>query len=425
MKNPTYFRFLISDTACVTKEVTMFVKRVALIAVVIACLSCGSTVPRADESPVDKQDMNIVAAANQFSIDLYARLSEKRENIFFSPYSIWIALAMTYEGARARTAQEMQQALYIPGDREMRRNSIRDLLTTMNAPDVGYELNTANALWAQHDYRFLQEYMDIITQFYMGKVTNLDFKTDPEGARKTINDWVAEKTRQKIKDLIPSGALSVITRLVLTNAIYFKAAWQQQFEEAQTTPQPFFRSPEDTVSVAMMSMMKARFPYAETPDMQILELPYTGDSLVMLIILPRTHELRTLESLLDTLRLYGWIKNLRLQEVDVFIPRFQLKTKYTLNAILRAMGMAMAFSPQADLSGMDGRGNLFISTVIHQAFVDVNEEGTEAAAATGVMLEATAQRKRTEFHANHPFIFMIQDKRTHAILFMGRVYDPS
>jgi len=403
----------------------MFAKRIFLAAAVVLCLSCGSAVSGADKNPVAKQNMNVVDAANQFCLDLYARLAEKKENVFFSPYSIWIALAMTYEGARAGTAEQMQQTLYVPDDREMRRTSIKDLLTIINTPDARYELNTANALWAQHDYRFMQEYIDIIAEFYMGRVTNLDFKTDTEESRKTINDWVAEKTLQKIKDLIPQGALSIMTRLVLTNAIYFKATWQQQFEETQTTRQPFFINPEDTVSVPMMSMMNAQFSYAETPDVQVLELPYSGDSLVMLLMLPRTHELRTLESLLDTLHLYAWTKSLRLQEIDVFMPRFQLETKYTLNTILSDMGMAIAFSHQADFSGMDGKGTLFISTVIHQAFVDVNEEGTEAAAATGVMMEATALRPRTEFRADHPFIFMILDKRTRAFLFMGKVCDPS
>jgi serpin B len=400
-------------------------KRLVLTAAVILCLSCGSAVSVADEEPVAKQNMNVVDATNQFCLELYARLAVKNENIFLSPYSIWTALAMTYEGARARTAQEIQQTLHIPDDRKMRRTSVKDLLETINAPGAGYELSTANALWAQHDYAFLQEYTDIIAEYYMGRVTNLDFSADTEGSRRTINDWVADKTRQKIKDLIPPGAISVMTRLVLTNAIYFKAAWQQQFEEAQTTPQPFFVTPEDTVSVPMMTMLETRFPYVETPEVQVLELPYSGDSLVMLIMLPRMQGITTFESLLDTLHIFEWTKKLRLQKVNVFIPRFQLETKYTLNTLLSDMGMATAFSAQADFSGMDGKGNLFISKVIHQAFIEANEEGTEAAAATGVMMETAIALPGPEFRADHPFVFIIRDKRTHAILFIGRVYDPS
>ncbi|MBE0431984.1 serpin family protein [candidate division WOR-3 bacterium] len=381
--------------------------------------------PRANENPVPRQDMNVVAAANQFCLDLYARLSEKQENIFFSPYSIWTALAMTYEGARAGTAEQMERTLHAPDDPDMRKTAIKDLLTIINSPDAEYELNTANALWAQHDHGFLREYIAIIEEYYMGRAANLDFKTDAEGARKTINDWVADQTRQKIKDLIPSGALSVLTRLVLTNAIYFKADWQQRFEEAQTTDQPFFTSTGDTVSVPMMTMMNARFPYTETPEVQVLELPYSGDSLAMLVMLPRTRDAQTLEARLDTAHLYAWTRQLSRQEVDVFMPRFKLETKYNLNATLSDMGMAIAFSPRADFSGMNGRGDLFISAVIHQAFVEVNEEGTEAAAATGVMMETVSVRPRIEFRADHPFVFMIRDKRTQAILFMGRVSDPS
>jgi serpin B len=403
----------------------MFKKECVLAAAAVVCLSCASAVSVVEENPVAEQSVNIVDAANQFCLELYARVVGEKENILFSPYSIWTSLAMTYEGARARTAQDIRQILHMPVDRETRRASVKNLLEIINTSDAGYELNTANALWAQHDYRFLREYIDVIVEYYAGRVTNLDFKTNTEGSRKAINAWVAEKTRQKINDLIPPGAVSVMTRLVLTNAIYFKAAWQQQFEEAQTTLQPFFKSPQDTVSVPMMGMMDARFPYAETPDVQVLELPYSGDSLVMLIMLPRTNDLVKLESMLDTLHISAWTGSLRLQKVDVFMPRFQFETKYTLNTVLSDMGMAIAFSPQADFSGMDGTGSLFISKIIHQAFIEVNEEGTEAAAATGVMMETAMARPGPEFRCDHPFVFMIRDKRTHAILFMGRVHDPS
>jgi serpin B len=313
----------------------------------------------------------------------------------------------------------------MPTDKLTRRRSIRDLLITLNSPDASYQLNTANALWAQHDYTFLQDYTEIISNAYLARVVNLDFKTDPEGSRKIINDWVAQQTRDKIKDLLPPGALTALTRLVLTNAIYFKATWLQQFDEAVTTQQPFYITPDEEVSVPMMSMMNTRLPYTETANAQILELPYSGDSLAMLIMLPRTHETEGLEAMLDTAYLNEWTRQLNLQKVDVFLPRFTLETKYTLNTILSEMGMPTAFSPQADFSGMDGKGNLFISKVIHQAFVEVNEEGTEAAAATGVVMEATAVRPRTIFRCDHPFVFVIRDKRTNALLFMGRIIDPN
>jgi serpin B len=371
------------------------------------------------------QDITIVDAANGFCFELYARLAENKDNLFFSPYSIWTCLAMTYEGARTQTQTQMQKVLHMPTDKHMRRRSIRDLLLILNAPDASYQLNTANALWAQHDYAFLQEYTEVVSNSYLARVVNLDFKTDAEGSRKIINDWVAEQTREKIKDLLPPGVLTALTRLVLTNAIYFKATWLQQFDEAATIQQPFYVTPDEEISVPMMSMMNTRLPYTETADAQILELPYSGDSLAMLIMLPRTHDIKTLESMLDTSYLNEWTSQLAVQKVDVFIPRFTLETKYTINTILGDMGMPTAFSPQADFSGMDGKGGLFISKVIHQAFVEVNEEGTEAAAATGVVMEVTAVRPRIIFRADHPFVFIILDKRTHGILFMGRVNDPS
>ncbi len=403
----------------------MFGKKYFIIPALIIFLSCGSTVSRADEKPVVQQDVHIVDAANGFCFQLYARLAGNKENIFFSPYSIWTCLAMVYEGARAETQTQMQHVLHMPTDIHMRRRSIRDLLLILNAADASYQLNTANALWAQRDYAFLQEYTEIVSNSYLARVVNLDFKAETEGSRRTINDWVAQQTRQKIKDLLPPGALTALTRLVLTNAIYFKATWLQQFDEAATIQQPFYITFDNEVSVPMMSMMNTRLPYTETADAQILELPYSGDSLAMLVMLPRTYETQELESMLDTAHLNEWTSRLSIQKVDVFIPRFTLETKYTLNTILSDMGMSIAFSPQADFSGMDGKGNLFISTVIHQAFVEVNEEGTEAAAATGVVMEVTAVRPRIIFRADHPFIFMIMDKRTHAVLFMGRVNNPS
>lgn len=332
---------------------------------------------------------------------------------------------MSYEGARTQTAEQMNRVLHMPADPATRRAAIKELSAIINADHGACELNTANALWAQEDYAFMQEYLDIITQYYQGRVTNLDFRNDTENSRKTINDWVAAQTEEKIKNLIPQGALSALTRLVLTNAIYFKATWQQQFLRELTTRQPFMKTVRDTVYVPMMGMINERFPYAETPDAQVLELPYSDDSISMIIILPRTHEYAEWESGLDTARLDGWLSSLSLQKIDVFVPRFTLETKYSLGPALSVLGMPIAFSADADFSGMNGRGDLFISRVIHQAFVDVDEQGTEAAAATGIIMEMTVARPRAVFRADHPFLFLILDKRSGAYLFMGRVNDPS
>jgi len=367
----------------------------------------------------------VVSGNNQFAFDMYKELSSD-ENLFISPWSISTALAMTYEGARGQTADEMVQTLHLMEDDSVRRSGFASLYNTLNTKDAEYQLSTANALWAEQTYAFLPDYLDTVKKFYGGKTTNLDFIGASEESRKTINTWVEDQTQDKIKDLIPKGVITPLTTLVLTNAIYFKGDWVLEFDKEKTSKQGF-RTGSGTVEADMMMLTgdKAEFKYTETDDLQMIELPYKGDKLSMLVLLPNEDDISSLEKSLSAEKLNELRDELQEQRVDVYLPKFKFETKYFLCEALKAMGMPAAFSPGgADFSGMDGTRNLFISKVIHQAFVDVNEEGTEAAAATAVVMDRAIMQNAV-FRADHPFIFIIQEKETGSILFLGKVADPT
>ncbi|MBU1089376.1 serpin family protein [Patescibacteria group bacterium] len=372
----------------------------------------------------------VVDASNQFAFDLYSEYKAEGGNVFFSPYSISTALAMTFEGARGQTAEEMQTVFHFPENEDERKLGYSGLLGKINAENENYKLSTANALWAQENYKFLDEYFETVEKYYGGGVTNLDFAKETESSRITINNWVEDQTNDKIKDLIPVGGITGSTKLVLTNAIYFKGDWLKQFNEDETRDDDFRMSSGETIEVPMMQQTdeEAKFNFAENEELQILELPYSGEELSMLILLPKNDDLDLLENNLTLANLAAWKKDLRKEQVKVFIPKFKFETKYFMAKDLAEMGMPTAFSGAADFSGMTGERDLFISAVIHQAFVEVNEEGTEAAAATAVVMdeEMVAEPESIPiFRADHPFVFLIQEKETGSILFLGRVSDPS
>jgi serpin B len=400
----------------------------------ISCISSSASVKNRstlDDTGATKEGVNaVVNANNQLAFELYSQFKEesKDSNIFFSPYSISIALTMTYEGAKGQTAEEMQSVLHIPEDANVRRPNFARIFNEINKKDKKYKLSTANALWAQKDYSFLKEYTNNVEKYYGGKVTNLDFTRESEKSRQIINKWVEDQTNNKIKDLIPKGVLNAYTRLVLTNAIYFKGTWVKQFDEKETKEDDFRIDSSNTVKVSMMRLIGdgVKFNYAETDEIQILEMPYRGKDVSMLIILPKGNNFANIEKSITLEKLSEWKNMLNEQRVDIFIPRFKFKTKYFMAKALSDMGMPTAFGSTADFSGMDGTRDLFIQNVIHQAFVEVNEEGTEAAAATGVVMGITSVGPRIPiFRADHPFIFIIQESETGNILFLGRVSDPS
>jgi len=418
------------------KPKNLIISLIVLIAVIVigaflykpASETPSSSLPVNETGATAEGVDSVIEANNQFALEFYQQIKDEGENIFFSPYSISTALAMTYEGARSRTAQEMQSVFHFPEEANVRQPAMAKIYNQINKVDKKYELNTANALWAQQDYSFLEEYINLIGQYYGGRVTNLDFIEETEKSRKTINDWVAEQTKDKILDLIPAGVLNALTRLVLTNAIYFKGQWLTQFDEKDTLEEDFRISPEKTIKMPMMRLTgeETKFNYGQTEELQILEMPYDEEELSMLILLPEEDGLSALEESLNLENIDQWRNMLNQQPVNVFMPKFTFETKYFLCQTLQEMGLPTAFSKQADFSGMDGTKNLFISKVIHQAFVEVNEEGTEAAAATAVVMELESIGPSIAvFRADHPFIFLIQDNQSGNILFLGRVVNPS
>jgi serpin B len=378
---------------------------------------------------------NVVDANNQFALDYYVNLKSKDSgNIFFSPFSISSVFAMMYEGAKGQTAKEMRSVFYFPEDSNLRRTEYASIFNELNKGNINYTLSSANALWAQQDYQFSNDYFENLEKYYGGKAANLDFKRDPEGSRITINNWVANQTNDKIQNLIPLGVIKTTTKSVLTNAVYFKGEWIKQFNKNNTKAENFRTSKSGTVKAQMMQRTDdgAIFNYTENSNLQMLEMPYSGNELSILFLLPKADNLTKLENILSTTHISDWKKNLEEQRVDVFIPKFKFETTYFMANDLKTMGMPLAFSDSADFSGMTAtsKKDLKIDEAIHQAFVEVNEEGTEAAAATAISsfelgVVSDKEPKIPVFRADHPFIFFIQQKSTGNILFMGRVVNPN
>lgn len=379
--------------------------------------------------PADLRDAatEVVAANNEFACDLYRAVSSPPGNLFMSPYSVATALSMTYAGAAGTTAQEMANVLHIPAGASQWHEASGALLASLNRGVTlgGYQLSIANRLWGQVGFVFLASFLTILREAYQAPLESLDFAADPEAARVTINTWVAQQTNDTIKDLIPPGILNPMTRLVLTNAIYFKGTWLTQFDPRATESGPFWITPTQSVSAPLMHMKKATHRGAYLDEVSLLELPYRGEDLSMVIVLPHERDgLPAVEASLTAQRLEQWYDSLHEADLEVILPRWTFTSAFTLKEALSALGMPSAFDPErADLSGMTGTAELFISSVIHQAFVAVNEEGTEAAAATAVTVDLTSMPG--VFEATHPFLFYIRDNVTGSILFLGRVSDPT
>ena len=405
---------------------------ILVLALILAGLAVCGTAPLNTTSVSGESvaDDSVAAGNNRFAFDLYRLLANEPahagDNLFFSPYSISSALAITNEGARGTTADEIGAVLHLPQNNTLRREGFAAIDAALNRGSDNYTLRTANALWAEKTYPFLPAYVDVAARWYGANVTNLDFINDSEGSRETINRWVEEQTEDKIRDLLPPGSIDPLTRLVITNAIYFKGTWVEEFDANETREEEFRVGPGKTVTVPMMQRAggDAVYPYAETETLQVLEMPYaheSGNGLAMFVLLPKGDSLTAAEETLDAERLTDLRESLVSQNVRVFFPKFTLDVGYNLPPVLAAMGMPTAFTDDADLSGMDGTEDLFITGVFHKAFVDVNEEGTEAAAATGVIAGGGVT---PVFRADHPFVFLIVEKDSGAILIMGRVVNP-
>jgi serpin B len=392
--------------------------------------------PLVNALPKEPQDdmKTVVGGNSEFAFDLYAKIKDDPAikkaggNLFFSPYSISTALAMTWAGASGRTAKQMAEVLHFTLPQAQLHKAFGALEKKLNEAGEkgGYELNVANALWGQSGYNFLDEFLELTEKSYGARLKEVDFMTQTEKARQIINAWVEEKTREKIKDLIRPGVLDDLTRLVLTNAIYFKGDWVSQFDKKKTRDEPFKLAKDKEIAVSMMCI-KERFKYRADDNLQILELPYKGEELSMIILLPNQIDgLADMEKSLTIDKLNEWTQGLRKQEVVVYLPKFKMTTDFELAEYLKKTGMQDAFSlPPADFSGITGVKDLYISNVIHKAFVAVDEEGTEAAAATAVTMKLTSVPAPPKvFRADHPFIFIIRDNHSESILFMGRVMNP-
>jgi len=417
------------------------------IAVIITAACClGSDGQTLNENEERK---TIVQGNSKFALELYARLRDKGENLFFSPYSISTALAMAYAGAQGQTGSQMAEVLHFPTytvpidmlatnkqektrapwKNEQFSSAFGKVIQDLNARGKKgkYELAVANALWGQKGYGFLEEFLNLIKTDYDGRLNEVDFVTATEMARQTINAWVEEKTNNKIKDLIARGVLDSMTRLVLTNAIYFKGKWARQFKEKNTKQTPFTLQTGSKIDVPMMNQT-ADFNYIQTEDFQGLELPYVDNELSMIILVPKKFDgLAAFEKTFTLENLSRWLAKPRRCEVIVSIPKFKMTSQFSLADVLKSMGMTDAFIPDvADFSGINGKKDLFISAVIHKAYVDVSEEGTEAAAATGVIMKITSAGPTLTpvFRADHPFVFVIRDNHSGSILFIGRVLNP-
>jgi len=403
-----------------------------------------SDLQRAADVQVPQSDADALAAGNRaFAIDLYHQLSSKDGNLIFSPYSISLAMAMVDAGARDKTADQINTAMHFTLPSAQLHPAFNALDTTLESLGIpqdtaqpttpfdsgnDFQLNVANALWGQADYQFLSDYLDLLAQNYGAGLHTLDFQQDPEAARKLINDWVSDNTQQKIKDLFAQGTINNNTRLVLANAIYFKASWLSTFEQTATKDGPFTLLDGSQVNVPMMTSGKTAKAYYMGSDYTAVALPYSGSQVEMIIVLPTKENFKTFEKGLNSNKLEEVLNGLSPNRVDLTMPKFKVETNISLNDELAAMGVSDAFNPnQADFSGMDGKRDLFISQVIHKAFIQTDESGTEAAAATGIAMEASSMpvENPPQVIVDHPFLFYIYDQTTGTILFEGRVLDPS
>lgn len=381
---------------------------------------------------IANKPQGIVEGNNNFAFNLFTELKKNQDaNLFCSPFSISTAVAMTYAGARNETAIQMSRTMnFQPG--ETFHAEYKKLLDRLDeSADGKIRLNIANGLWAQQDLKFLGIYFDLVKSNYRSDLRNVDFKDDikREETRKEINAWVEKETNDKIKNLLSPDDLDRVTRLVLVNAIYFYGDWAKPFEKERTRSKDFFLSKGSGINVPFMNQQSG-FKYYEDSVIKAIELPYKEDKASMMIFLPNTNNgIGEFEKSFDLRYYLDIMASLETKDVRLSLPKFETTCKFKLCSALSRMGMPLAFSKDyADFSGMTGKPELYISDVIHQAFIHVDELGTEAAAATAVTTRCMMARPLDNikvFNADHPFIFLIKDNATGSILFMGKIMNPS
>jgi serpin B len=407
--------------------------------------STATAPSQAADSPAPKAtatDAQMAAAAKgdaDFALSLYARV-KGNDNVLLSPASARIALAMTYAGAKGATAEQMAKVLSFPNDPkthdafgaiagQWQSWASAKVTSTAEVPRQPLQLRVANRLFGQKGRPFLPAFLTLLTDKYGAPLEQMDFKAAPDPSRKQINQWVEDNTEKRIKDLLPPPAVTADTRLVLVNALYFKADWEDKFEKQRTQAADFFVTPQSKVKVQMMQKARS-YKYAETADAQVLEIPYFGAPVAMLVVLPKAKDgLAKLEESLTPAALAEWTGKLSQERLNLQLPKFKIESSFELHRTLAALGMTDAVdAKKADFSGMDGTKELFIGGVIQKTFCAVDEDGTEAAAATAVIARAGAAAPTAppkDFLADHPFLFMIRDTKTGSILFMGRFVKPA
>jgi len=423
------------------KKILVWLSMLILLIPITACFQpvaggelIQSDKPRVASPQVNETDLAPLVEGNStFAFNLYQALRGENSNLFYSPYSMSLALAMTYAGAQGQTEQQMADTLHFALSQDRLHSAFNSLDIELGKrgegaegkDDEGFRLHIVNAVWGQKGCQFLPTFLDVLAENYGAGLRTLDFANAPEESRLVINDWVSDQTEGRIEDLIPQGLIDILTRLVLTNAIYFNAAWQYPFNEDLTRDSQFYLLDSREIMVPMMSQTES-FGYAEGSDYRAVELPYDGGELSMVILLPHAGQFEEFKESLDVERVTTIVSALDQRQVALAMPKFDFESAFKLKEALAAMGMPVAFTEAADFSGMTGDRDLFISEVVHKAFVSVDEAGTEAAAATAVIMKATALPVApVEFTANRPFIFLIRDIETGSLLFIGRVLNPA
>ena len=383
-------------------------------------LGLAAAAPAAEPAPAER--------ANAIAFKFYAREAAKPANLFFSPYSLHSAFAMAYEGAKGPTAAQIAAVFSFPPQAKKLRASVKTLNDGLDAAAKGAQLLQANAFWAEQEYKFLPAYTGALTRHYKAEAKPANFKTAAEVSRRAINAWAEERTKGRITNLFPEGALNALTRLVLVNAVYFKGNWAAPFAKGLTGEADFTRGDGQKIKVQMMGFSGTRdLEYGETEAFQLVRLPYAGGGLAMLVALPKDGKnLADAAAGLSAARLAEMRAVLAEQKTKVFLPRFSFGSGFDLNGPLAEIGMPLAFTDAADFSGMDGTRRLYIQRAVHKAFVEANEEGTEAAAATGIAMGVkSANFGFALLRADRPFLFLIEDVKSGLVLFMGKVEDPN
>lgn len=389
-------------------------------------LSIGSAPPEQAHRAVAPEAKAVADRNSAFALGLFDNVEKPDQNQILSPFSVSAALAMAYTGARGNTEKQMAQALQFPTNRTDVSSWMTAVLASFtNLASGDVELNVANALWPQSGYQFIPEFLDLCRNHYQATPDFVDFQANSEAARQRINSWAERSTKGKIKGLFGQGSVNADTRLVIANAIYFKGKWASRFEKSKTRPKPFWITSEKAVQVPMMSQ-KSTFLHLVDGDTQIVEMPYRSEGISMLVLLPKSRDgLTGLEARLNVENLTNWIDHLRPAEVDLVLPRFKINSRFSLAPTLAGMGMRDAFDQaSADFTGMTAQRPLFINLVEHAALVEIDEEGTVAAAATGISFGCAQRPPPATFQADHPFVFLIFDRPTRTVLFIGKVTNP-